>query len=351
MATPISISISKNVHRAGSLNPNKRFVKGETPLPQITATDNDGEITWSDGGKGGRFTFIDGQNVLYEPANKTQIVTITATDSSNSATASLTVFGTFPLYPNKGFEIEYDETGTKKKTARDGTPYFSEQGRDQITWKLPMNRRLLDEAKEVWEFLTFHRRTKLFWVYDQERKLMNQVRRVSSLPQQFEGANSWTQSVILQGDYAPIELVPMNNLPFKVNSGSFVVDGYEADKFFVNGNIFDYGDIVVNMSGVSTPSTAEIFKTVRYGETVEYQIRGLAAFQSYEVHLLFCGNLVREMELEIQNDYITNIITIDGYRASEHIGNYNSDANGEMKIKLIRVSGANALIAGIYITQ
>lgn len=350
MATQISISISKNVHRAGSLNPNKRFVKGETPLPQITAVDNFDEITWSDGGKGGKFTLIDSQNVLYQPANRTQIVTISAFDGTNTDTASLTVFGTFPLYPHKGYEIEYDETGTKKKTARDGTPWFSEQGKDQITWKLPMNRRLLDEAREVWDFLVFHRRTKLFWVYDQERKLMNQVRRVSSLPQQFEGVNSWTQSVILQGDYNPIELVPMNILPLKINAGSYAVDGYEADKFFVNGNPFDYGEILPDMTGITSPVTQNIFKTVRYdGDFVEYQLRGLPPVVELTVISFFCANLERQMGIEINNEYVADIVVPGGYVAMEDIRFAYSDASGEMKIKFIRTSGANALVAGFYI--
>lgn len=342
---------SKSTHRAGSLNPKNKFVRGELPLPVFTVNSDNGSLFFTDNGAGGRFTYLSTVSVAYEPANRTQVVVITANDG-HTASLSLTVTGTFPLYPQKGYEIEEDQD-TKIKTARDGTQYFNEQYKESITWKIGVDRRLKEELVDVWDFLVFHRKVKQFWIYDEERGLMNKVRRVSSLPTKFEGANSWDASCIMKGDYLPTLIGVSGLTTVRLNCGGYTDGNYAADAFFDPATLtWSFGDAVLTDSGVTNSPGLLVMKYARYDPSnVIYTVTGLVANRTYTVELFFVSSgSARTLQVYLQGISISSVAVLSTGQVVRFATTYAADSSGQMIIRIARVTGANALIGAISLT-
>lgn len=177
-------------------------IRGALPKPTYNANVPTSTVTWSDNGAGGSFEVSGANNYIavYTPKNLTQAVVITATDNTNSKNISLTVTATLPLQPQVQFENELD-IETKVKFARDMTPYFREDGTEQIGWTLGYDNRLTDAKAEMFTFWRGHRKVVPFYVIDVEGDLMNLVYFTSSIKSVFSGDGRWALAAGVRGAF------------------------------------------------------------------------------------------------------------------------------------------------------
>jgi hypothetical protein len=197
------ITASKLVHRAGSLSNGAHFVNGET-LPHYSAAGSTGVVTWSDGGKGGSFVPATGIATDYTPLNRTQSIVITATDSGAGGvgTKSLSVVGTFPLQPDKGYELDTDDD-TQESLARDKSRTTRQDGPVTESRQLELLARIVDERIELKSFWLCHRKVIHFYYYDVATgELVAEVWFDSGLKQRVavDAPNSFDMSVVIKGN-------------------------------------------------------------------------------------------------------------------------------------------------------
>lgn len=340
---------SKTTHRAGSLNP--KLVQGELPLPVFTVDSDNGALYFHDNGAGGQFIRISNVSVAYRPPNRTQIVKVTA-DDGHHVDKTLTVTATFPLYPQKQYEIEGDQE-TKVKTTRDGTQYFAEIGKPQITWRLGADRRIRDEIIELWNFCMFHGRVKQCYVYDEERGIMNLTRRISPIPTKFESSNSWDGSVIMKGDYAPAFVAKGGYTIIRVDAGGSGSADYASDRYFANGILWSYEGLSINEGGLSPSPGYNVLKSARYDPSVvTYNITGLVPSSSYTVKLYFVSiGSVRGMQISFNGVAHHTVSVGSSSTAVQDTDTATSDSSGKLTIAITRTSGANAMISAISIEK
>ena len=207
MASSITELNAQVVYRAGSNAPLTALsrVRGATPALQFTAVSPSGTVSWGDNGAGGTFNLSGAGNSIadYVPANKTQVVLITATDGAGSVNYTVTIFATFPLYPQLGHETEMD-VDTKIKKARDGTKYFREDGAIEMGWVMAWDNRLTVDRQEALDFWQYHRKVREFYLVDILGAMQNKVFFNSSIKSIGNGENRWALSAGFTGVYAPI---------------------------------------------------------------------------------------------------------------------------------------------------
>lgn len=190
------------VYRAGSLADSDAVsrVRGAIPNPNYTASSPASLVTWSDNGADGVFT-TSGTNheiASYIPRNKSQVITITATDSANSFDLTLTVFATLPLHPNVNYEVETD-IETKIAFARDRTRYFREDGAEEISWVLGWDNRDKGAVDELRQFWLDHRKVVQFYIVDVESDIVNKVWFTSSIKHVPAGSNRFAMVASVKG--------------------------------------------------------------------------------------------------------------------------------------------------------
>lgn len=109
-----------------------RFGDTEAPAIELSATDNDGDVNWStDSG------FLDtpvGLSSILSPLNRTQVVTVTATDDSDTVTLTIQVWATLPVQPKWTIEVDI-------------APPL-------VRWPMAYEKR---EMQEYWDLLSFFR--------------------------------------------------------------------------------------------------------------------------------------------------------------------------------------------------
>jgi len=183
---PLAIASTKNSYRAGST-----WVPAEAAPPVVSTTGGTGTSTFSDNGAGGTFTTINTTSATYVPANKTQVVTITATDGA-LATASRTidVVATFPLNATWGNEEQLDRNTTVQR-ARGGTKYMREEDETEYTGQLDSLNRSNAELAAIQAFWRFHRKIVPFHYLDMDTGVDQIVRFTSPLRWKKGGADSW----------------------------------------------------------------------------------------------------------------------------------------------------------------
>lgn len=88
-----------------------RYVDPVVALPSFTASGATGTVHWS--ASSGELSAATGAGVTLDPSNRTELVIITATDDSASVSVSIQIYGTFPVQPKWGIEIDVDPTSGK----------------------------------------------------------------------------------------------------------------------------------------------------------------------------------------------------------------------------------------------
>lgn len=196
----LNITATKLTHRTGSANTGPHYIAGEQPLPHYTSTGQTGTVTWSDNGAGGTFNPAQGAQTDYTPANKTQAIVITATDSGagGNGTKALDVKATFPLQPNVDYEVELDDD-TKESFARDKSRTTRTDGPAFEARRLELLARHKPQHTELRAFWLFHRKTIAFYYQDVETDLLYLVNFNSGLKARPKGAARVDMSVIVKG--------------------------------------------------------------------------------------------------------------------------------------------------------
>lgn len=199
--TSITETTNRLVFRAGSNAPVSGLsrIRGETPGLIYTAVGHAAPVVWSDGGKGGSFQLSGANNSIaaYTPRNKSQAITITATDGTLVSRA-LQVWATMPVHPQVGAELDTD-IETKVKTDRLGGEYLREDGGVILAWVYAWDNREDDEKDELRTFWLDHRKIVKFYMVDVEGNIMNKVRFNSSMKVAFNGAQRWALSAAFKG--------------------------------------------------------------------------------------------------------------------------------------------------------
>jgi hypothetical protein len=210
MSTSITEANDQTVYRAGSTANDgaKHRIRRAQPDLEFTAVAHSGAVVWDDGAANGMFLIPlgapDDSIAIYIPENKTQNVTISATDGVNTVSYSLTTFGTIPLQPQVNFESELDQE-TKMKFARDRTRYFREDGSEEQAWTLAFDAREQDAKAELLAFWRAHRKVVPFWIIDTENDTMNKVWFVAPYKWVTAGGNRFNMIVAVRGVFSDLE--------------------------------------------------------------------------------------------------------------------------------------------------
>jgi hypothetical protein len=358
MAVVVTELNNQVLYRQGSLAPAGYLnrIRGGVPELYYTAAGNSGAVTWTDGGAGGTFQVSGSNNVnaIYKPRNKTQFVSVRATDATAAfGVKALTVEATMPVQPQVGGEMEIDRE-TKVKRAKDRTPYFREEGANIIRWQFAWDAREKNQAEELREFWLDHRKVVPFWLVDTEGNLMNKVWFNSSYKTAFQGANRWAMAAMFEGEFTNLQAFDELPLTLKMNAGGFTIGEWIQDNFFTNGYSFRSGDQVIDTSGVVNPAPDEVYRWSRYDPNyVDYVFTGLRINALYNLRLHFCtDNNARTMQPVIQGVSQSNITPTLNFVATAY--NYNnvlSDVAGHISLRLNRIAGVNAIINAIELTE
>ncbi len=191
----ITESSSRTTFRAGSNASGTATSRIRATTPALVFSGGSG--TWSDGGAGGTFSPTSGASSTYTPANKTQAVVVA---SVGAGTYSIQIYGTLPLYPQIGGEIEWD-VETKIKKARDLTPYFREDGPAEMGFVYGWANREKIDVQEMRDFWLAHRKVLPFYVIDPEIGNMNLCYFISSIKATLSTAGTWAISAGVKGFY------------------------------------------------------------------------------------------------------------------------------------------------------
>lgn len=355
MALVITEANAQTTYRAGSNAPaDAKFrVRGALPLPQFTASGLEDLVSWSDNGAGGTFEVFSTFNeiAVYTPANKTQVVTITANDSDESGEYALTVFGTIPVHPQLGYEIELDAE-TKTKKAKDGTQYHREDEPPTMGWAYAWDNRMDDEHAEMRQFWFNHRRVTPFYLVDVEGDVLNRVKFVSALKSAPNGANRWAMGASFKGAYEGIAATTAEPVHLRINVGGFAVGIWQADQYFTNGQTFFDPD-PIDSSGVVDPAPDVVYQWVRFDDDyLQYLVTGLRPASPYDIRLHFCANTARTIVPTIQ--FVTKpaiVVPISHVAIAELIEGILTDAFGQLIIRLDHTAGANTILNGLEIIE
>jgi hypothetical protein len=166
-----------------------------------------GEIGWLNG-FGVTFTInptVNGQqtiltmNDLSAPYNRTKIASVTASDESDTqvASATLSVYATFPLQPQFGYETDLDNK-TLVSVAEDGSAVFRKKGGAKRSWQLQFPRRPQSEYVVLRDFWQYHEKTIEFYYYDLPLSEIKLVRFDSGLRVSPENMNLISMSCVLR---------------------------------------------------------------------------------------------------------------------------------------------------------
>lgn len=282
----ISESNGMTAYRAGSNAPPSALYRGRPafPAPRFVSNTPVGLVTWTDNGAGGTFVISGASQQFadYTPPNKTQNVTVTATDDANSLSLPISIYGTLPVYPQLGYEIELD-VDTKTKKARDGTQYHREDGLPEIGWAFAWDNRQDDERSEMMEFWMKHRRIKPFYLIDVEGEIINLVKFTSSLKSAPNGANRWAMGASFRGFYSPIDLAPPSapTLLSVISYGSSSLTAFWSaaiDNVGVTGykveidgtSVFDAGNVFSFTYSAFGPYSGHSFRVQAYDAAGNY---------------------------------------------------------------------------------
>jgi len=349
----LTITTSKISYRAGS-----QWVDGDLVFPIVTATAGaTGTVNWSDGGKGGTFQGLSSTSAAYIPANKSQSVIITGLDTGagGSGTVAIQVSGTFPLQPNLGYETQLD-SDTKMARARGGTRYFREDYPQEVALSLSCERRSRPEMEAAREFWRFHRKVTPFYYLDIETGMLNLVRFESAISYKFDGAQWWSMTFAVRGDYQNTLEPAAAPTTLRINCGEFkTLNDWLSDVYFTNADSYYAGPVAVNSSGLSAPVPPdELLRYCRFDPVaVHYSIPGLKASHAYNCRLIFCF-VDTSRTASVQANGVTqapNITTAAGFVAVEKLFTVNSTALGVMAIDVTRVAGVNCLVNAIEIVE
>lgn len=343
-------------YRAGSNAPGTALhrIRGALPKPLYTCNNPTGAVTWSDGGAGGTFapSGVNNQNAIYTPKNKTQAVVISATDPANTKTIALTVFATVPVQPQFGFDVESD-IETAIKFAKDRTRYFREDGDLEIGWVLAWDARPRDEFEELRQFWRDHRKINQLYMVDAESNILNKVWFTSSMKWVPAGANRFNLVASFRGVDEFIEATTAEPLALKINCGGYAAGVYVPDQFYTNGYTWYYGAITPDTSGVTNPAPDEVYRWVRYeAADISYHITGLRANHPHDIRLHFIADTARTVTPKIQGVSKPNVNVASSYVAiaSSYLA-INSDNEGNIDIVVTKVSGTNAVLSAIEVTE
>jgi hypothetical protein len=216
----ISFTLSKLVYRSGSkfasIEPS--HIAPELAPPQVTIAGATGAVIMSDNGAGGTFNVISGSVFEYIPANRSQTVTIRATDTLGFVEHTLSVVGTFPIQPQAGTEMD-TPVGSKVVQAKDNTPYFRRMPHSG-SWPLSFLNRSIMDVSVVKEFEFFHDIDLEFYFIDPELEMTQLVRFDSSVKVKTNGGNNFELNCIIKQYKMPTISIPETYDDFSLNIGS-----------------------------------------------------------------------------------------------------------------------------------
>lgn len=99
--------------------------------------------------------------------NRTQTVIVMGVSGADSGTASLITFGTWPVFPHFGGEVDIDDK-VVASYAEDGSAVFRRKGGVKLAWSLGFNNIPATDWQLIRDFWNFHRKDIPFYYEDIE---------------------------------------------------------------------------------------------------------------------------------------------------------------------------------------
>src|SRR3954467_14115707 len=129
------------------------FRYGDTiALPLFSA---DRVVAWAT--TAGTLSSSNSSTTRLTPPNRSQQIIVTGTSGPDSGSASVTIWATFPLQPNYGYDYELDEK-TLISIAEDGSTVRRQKGNIKASWQLTMPQRPLSEFQILRDFHAYHKK-------------------------------------------------------------------------------------------------------------------------------------------------------------------------------------------------
>lgn len=129
-------------------------------VPTFTA---DRSVNWTT--DSGVVAPLVGVSTVLTAVNQTRVVTVTGVSGGNSGSLSIQVYATFPVQPNYGYEIEWDDK-TLMSIAEDQTVIARIKSPDKRSWQLQFPNRPLTEYNTLKNFWSYHRKVIPFYYLD-----------------------------------------------------------------------------------------------------------------------------------------------------------------------------------------
>ncbi len=126
----------------------------------------DRSVTWSATGGATVAPSVGVSTVVTFP-NRTQTIIVTGVSGPDSGSASLTVYGTWPVYPHLGYEVQLDNK-TLVSYAEDGSAVFRRKGSTRRSWTLGFRNTTAEDWQLIREFWNFHQKDLPFYFDDLE---------------------------------------------------------------------------------------------------------------------------------------------------------------------------------------
>lgn len=206
-----------------------RYGDPDVAIPELTASGATGTVNWTT--SSGALNTATGAVVRLSPYNRTELVTITATDDSNTVIKTVQVFGTWPTQPKWEIELDIDPTT------------------GVIQFPMAYEKREFQEHFDVLQFIAWHKKALIetseaedgtlvyrvlsglpFYVNDIASGILAKVYLESVIRQSFSAPNFANYSLQMRGfDYAIPEL-PVTG-PFAGTDFGALPD-YGADEYF-----------------------------------------------------------------------------------------------------------------------
>jgi hypothetical protein len=132
-----------------------------TFTPLFTA---DRSVTWSST-DGAPFPLIATAASLGSIPNRTQTIILTGTSGADSGTATISVYGTFPVQPHYNYSLDIDNK-TLASYSEDGTAEFRKKGKLRRIWQLSFLKSPTSDWTLIRDFWNNHEKHIPFYYQD-----------------------------------------------------------------------------------------------------------------------------------------------------------------------------------------
>lgn len=169
-----------------------RYGDSSIALPLFSA---DRIVTWST--SAGTLTSTISSATRLNAPNLSQTIIVTGTSGGDTGSMAITVWGTFPLQPNYGYDYELDDK-TLISVAEDGSTVRRQKSGIKASWQLNMPNRPLTEYQTLRDFHAYHKKVIPFYYYDLAIGELRMVYFDSSLKVTVSGPDSISMSCLVR---------------------------------------------------------------------------------------------------------------------------------------------------------